>query len=297
MASKRLQNAVGKIDPERVVSAALEAALGEMEQPRKKRHPGRVLAAGAALATAAAVGQRRMPLMARVPLKMGLHKLGDMTHVEGLADALHDRADALHDRLVGRDDDEAEDADLADDEDFDEDAPDGDSPDDEGEEDFDDEDGEDFDDEDGDDFDDGPEDDDGPRDEGDAEEPEPDDEEDLDDVPDDEASEDDLPEDEEPEDVDDEEDLQPDDEEEDDEEVAARSLDLGVASERDAAPARDTVPDLFEALGIRRRRAPVMRRGSTRRVDPAARPPEPAAGRHSDERRGSSRKSKPTARA
>jgi len=282
MASKRLRDAVG-IDPDRVVSAALEAALGELEQPHKKRHPGRVLAAGAALAAAAAVGQRRLPRMAKLPLRMGLHKLEDLAHVDELADALHDRADALRDRLAAYGDD-AGDAD--DEEEFD-DEPDDDLPEDAEDEDFDDEDEDDLDDEDGDDFDDGPEDDDGPRDEGDGEEPEPEDEEEeLEDEPEDE------PEDEELEDVDDE-DLPPEEEEEDDEEVAARGIDLGVSSRRDAGSARDRVPDLFEALRSRPRRAPVMRRGS-RGVDPASRPPEPSAGRHPDERRGSSRKSKPT---
>jgi hypothetical protein len=300
MASKRLRDAVG-IDPDRVVSAALEAALGELEQPHKKRHPGRVLAAGAALAAAAAVGQRRLPRMAKLPLRMGLHKLEDMAHVDVLADALHDRADALRDRLATY----GEDADADDEEGFD-DEPEDDLPEDAEGEDFDDEDEDDLDDEGGDDFDDGPEDDDGPRDEGDGEEPEPEDDEEFEDEPEDEEEFEDEPEDEEeledepedePEDEElgdvDDEDLPPEEDDEDDEKVAARGLDLGVSSRRDAGSARGRAPDLFEALRSRPRRAPVGRRGS-RRVDPASRPPEPSAGRHPDERRGSSRKSKPT---
>ena len=99
-----------------------------------------------------------------------------------------------------------------------------------------------------------------------------------------------------PDDADDE-DLPPEEDEEEDDEVAARSVELGISSERDGEPARDRVPDLFEALRTRPRRAPVMNRGSIR-IDPAARPPEPGNGRAHDERRGSSRKSKPkTARA
>ena len=99
MASKRFRDAIG-IDPERIVSSALQAALGETQPHGQKHHPGRVLAAGAALAAAAAVGQKRMPRMAKVPLRMGLHKLADMARVDEFTDALRDR-------LTGYDDEPA----------------------------------------------------------------------------------------------------------------------------------------------------------------------------------------------
>jgi len=269
MASKRFRDAVG-IDPDRVVAAALDAALGDTQARRsKKHHPGRALAAGAALAAAAAVGQKRMPRLAKVPLRMGLHKLGDMTHVDELADALRDR-------LMGHDD-EPENDDYVDDELVDEGFDD--------EEGFEDDDEEGFDDED-EGFDDEPEDDGGPRGEGDeAAEDEPEDEpedEEPDEEPDDEepdedpdAAVEDEPEDEpddelEPEDEEDAED----EDEDEDEQIAARSVDLGVTGEGTGRRADRRVPDLFEALRTPQRRPPVMRRAS-HRLDPARRPPEP----------------------
>ncbi|MEA2147712.1 MAG: hypothetical protein QOG59_3299, partial [Solirubrobacteraceae bacterium] len=107
MASKRFRDAMG-IDPDRIVSSALQAALGETQPRGQKHHPGRVLAAGAALAAAAAVGQKRMPRKAKVPLRMGLHKLG--TRVDGVADALRDRVAGYEDEPVDDDyyDDEPE---------------------------------------------------------------------------------------------------------------------------------------------------------------------------------------------
>jgi hypothetical protein len=187
---------------------------------------------------------------------MGLQRLGDMTHVGELADALHDR-------LAGYDDADEE-LDVDDEEAFD-DADD--LPDDAVEEDFDDEDGDDLDDlddEDDEGFDDDPEGDDGPRGEGEGEEPEDEGDDDLED--------DEVPE--------DEKDLSPEGEEddpapeEDDEEVAARGVRLGVSPTANGHHARDRAPELFEALRTPRRRAPVMRRGSSR-IDPAATPPEP----------------------
>jgi hypothetical protein len=286
MASKRVRDVVG-IDPDRVVSAALEAALGEPHSRGKRHHPGRVLAASAALAAAAAVGQRRMPRLAKAPLRMGLHKLGDMTHVDELADALRDR-------LVGRedepDDDEYSDDEDLDDEDYDEQEEFDDEPRGNAEDDSDDEDGDEgFDDEDDEGFDDEPEDDDGPRDEGD----EVDDEE-FDDEPEDDVegnSDEEEPEETEPEAADDDENLEPED---DDEQIAARSLELGVPSGPNGRRAHDRVPDLFEALRTPHRRAPVMRRGS-RRVDPATRPPTPDESRPRRERRGRSNNPKSTA--
>jgi hypothetical protein len=280
MASKRFRDALG-VDPDRVISAAVDAALGDTQaRSRKKHHPGRVLAAGAAVAAAAAVGQRRMPRVAKVPLRMGLHKLGDMTHVDELADALRDRLAGHFDEP--EDDGYYDDEEVADDEEYDDDEEFEDEPRDEADD-------EDFD-EDDDDFDDEPEDEDGPRGEGD----EVDDEELEDDEPEDEV--DDLP-DEEPED-DEAEDDEPADEEdddvdEDDEQIAARSLDLGVRSTDTRDSGRARVPDLFAALRTPQRRAPVMRRGSLR-VDPATRPPQP------DQRPRETRQSrskKPTSKA
>jgi hypothetical protein len=297
MASKRLRDAVG-IDPDRVVSAAVNAVLGDTPAHQKKHHPGRVLAAGAALAAAAAVGQRRMPRLAKEPLRMGLHKLGDMTHVDELADALRDR-------LVGHDDepedDYYDDEDL-DGEDLDEEEEFDDEPRDEAEdlpEDEDEDGDEGFDDEDDEGFDDEPEDDDGPRGEGDEEPEDEEPEEDLEDEPDDAQPEDEEPEDEEPEDdedLEDEEDLEPEDDEElepedDDEQIAARSVDLGVPHDTNGRRGRDRVPDLFAALRTPHRRPPVMRRGSLR-VDPASRPPQPDESRSRDERLGRSKKPK-----
>jgi hypothetical protein len=291
MASKRFRETVG-IDPDRVVSAAIEAALGDAQPRRKQRHPGRVLAAGAAVAAAAAVGQRRMPRLVKVPMRMGLNKLGgklgDMAHVDDLTGALRDR-------LAGREqepddlyDDEELDDEQLDDEELDDEELDDEELDDEprdvADDQLDDEDeDEGFDDDDG--FDDEPEDDDGPRGEGDEEEP---DAESPEDEPDDEV--DDGPEDERPDDeelddepAEDDEDLledepsdtedDEDDEEIDDDQVAARGLDLGVGR----SPRRrgqDSSPDLFEALRTPQRRAPVMR-SRTRRIDPATRPPVP----------------------
>jgi hypothetical protein len=278
MASKRLHDAIG-IDPDRVVTAALGAALGEAHSRGKRHHPGRVLAASAALAAAAAVGQRRMPRLAKAPLRMGLHKLGDMTHVDELADALRDR-------LVGREDEPDEDYDDEPEE-FD------DEPRDEAEDEPDDEDGDEgFDDEDDEGFDDEPEDDDGPRNEGD-EVDEADDEE-FDDEPEDDVegeSDEEEPEETEPEATEDDEDLEPED---DEEQIAARSLELGVPSESNGRRARDRVPDLFEALRTPHRRAPVMRR-EARRVDPATRPPKPDESRPRRERRGRANNPKSTA--
>jgi hypothetical protein len=289
MASKRFRDAVG-VDPDRVVSAALNAALGENQSRGKRHHPGRVLAAGAALTAVAAVGQRRMPRLAKVPLRMGLRKLGDMAHVDELADAVRDR-------LAGRegepDDDYYDEEDL-DDEDYDDDE----EPRDELEDQPDDEDDEGFDDEDDEDFDDGPEGGGGPRDEGD----EVDDEE-FDDEPEDVAegeSDEDEPEGEDPDAVEDDEDLDPEedgedvDPEADDEQIAARSLDLGVSSDTNGRRSRDRVPELFEALRTPHRRAPVMRRDS-RRVDPATRPPEPDESRPRRDRGRRSNNPKSTA--
>ena len=300
MASKRFRDAVG-IDPDRVVSAAVDAALGDgpsrNKKKKKKHHPGRVLAAGAAVAAAAAVGQRRMPRLAKMPLRMGLHKLGDMAHLDDLADAVRDRL-STHDEPPEDDeyydDEEFEDDDLGDEDEFD------DEPRDEDDGDFDDEDDEGFDDE--------PEDDGGPRGEGDEDEPVDDEEEPVDDEeepPDDEEFDDEEPEaveddqepepdeeDEEPEP--DEEDEEPEDEEdeepEEDEEIAAHSLDLGLPAEPSDRRTRGRVPDLFDALRTPHRRAPVMRRGSLR-VDPATRPPQPDESPR-DERKGRAKKPK-----
>src|SRR6185312_4536266 len=125
------------------------------------------------------------------------------------------------------------------------------------------------------DFDDEPEDDDGPRGEGDEVEEEPEDEEPDEEEP--EAVEDDEdlePEDDEDLEPEDDEDLEPEEGEDEDEEIAARSLDLGLPAESSDRRTRGHVPDLFEALRTPHRRAPVIRRGSLR-VDPATRPPQP----------------------
>jgi hypothetical protein len=223
-----------------------------------------------------------------VPLRMGLHKLGDMAHVDELADAMRDRADAVRDRLTGdadqRDDDEYyDDEEELDDEDFDD-------------EDFDDED---FDDEDDEGFDDEPDDDDGPRGEGEElDDDEALDDEELQDEEEPRAEDDD----EEPEAVDDEEDLEPEEEDEElepedddeDEQVAARSLELGLAGESHGDRARGRVPDLFEALRTPHRRAPVMRR-ELLRVDPATRPPKPDQRRTGERQGGRSKNTKSTA--
>jgi hypothetical protein len=273
MASKRFRDAVG-IDPDRVVSAAVDAALGESQSRPKKHHPGRVLAAGAALAAAAAVGQRRMPRLAKVPLRMGLHKLGDMAHVDDLADAVRDRLTGHRDEPDDDYVDEEEEFDDDEEEEFD------DEPRDEGEDLPGDED-DDFDEDDDEGFDDEPEDDGGPRGEGDEldEDEEPEDEEPEDDQP---LAEDEEPVDEEPEAADEDEedeedeDLEPEDE---DEEIAARSVKLGLSAGSNGQRVRGRVPDLFEALRTPHRRAPVMRHDALR-VDPATRPPKP------DDRRG-----------
>ncbi len=302
MASKRFRDAVG-IDPDRIVSAAVDAALGENRSRGKRHHPGRVLAAGAAVAAAAAVGQRRLPRLAKVPLRMGLHKLGDMAHVDELADAVRDRLmgheDEPDDEEYYDDEEDLDDEDF-DDEDFDDEEEFEDEPRDEADDDPDDED-EGFDDEDDEGFDDDPEDGDGPRGEGDEEpeefeddsdDPGPEDEAPEDDDEDLEADEEDFePEDDEdlePEDEEDEEDVEP---EEDDEQIAARTLELGLARNAHGRRARDRAPDLFEALRTPHRRAPVMRRGSLR-VDPATRPPEPDESQPRNERRDRSRKPK-----
>ena len=310
MAAKRIRDEVG-IDPNRIVSAALDAALGASEPAKKKRHPGRVLAAGAALAAAAAVGQRRMPRMAKVPLRMAAHKLGDAMHVDELADAVQDRVgrnrepEDDHDDenldAVDRDDEEfddeetddldedeepvdedEEDLDDEDEEPVDEDEEDLDGEDeepvDEDEEDLDDED-DDFDDEDDDGFDDEPEDDRGPEGEGEADELDEDSDDDpegeSEDAPDDEEP---LEDEDEPEEEPAEDEEPPEDDEEDDEQVAARGLDLGIASGTSRNRPRAPSPDLFASLRTPRRRALLMGRES-RRVDPATRPPEPERSR------------------
>jgi hypothetical protein len=263
MASKRIRDTVG-IDPDRVVSAALQAALGETSSRRRKHHPGRALAAGAAIAAAAAVGQKRVPRLAKVPLRMGLHKLGDMAHVDDLADAVRDRLVGHHDEP----DDDYEDEDF-DDEDFD------DEPVDEAEDESEPDEDEGFDDDDEDEGpEDEPEDDDGPRGEGDEtddedlEDEEP--EEDLEDEPDDDQPDEDAPADEELDD----DDLEGEEPEEEDEDIAARSVELGARPESNGRRARGRVPDVFEALRTPHRRPPVMRATSLR-VDPARRPPQP----------------------
>ena len=136
-----------------------------------------------------------------------------------------------------------------------------------------------FDDEEDDGFDDEPEDDDGPR--GDGEEL---DDEELDDEPEadlDSEPDEEEPDDAEPEAAEDDEDLEPG---KDDDQIAARSVDLGVPLQAGTRGRRGRAPDLFNALATRPRRPPVMRRGSPR-VDPAARPPEPDASRSGDRRR------------
>jgi hypothetical protein len=297
MASKRfreVRDAIG-IDPERIVASAVQAALGEAQPSGQKHHPGRVLAAGAALAAAAAVGQKRMPRIAKVPLRMGLHKLGhklgDMTRVDELADALRDRLtgyddeplDGYDDELDELGDEDFDDEDFDEDEEFDddEDVEDDDEP--RAEDEPDDE--EDFDDEDDDGFDDEPEDDDGPRGDGEQAEDEELDDEELDDEPEadleGEPDDDEEEQDAEPEAAEGDEDREPD---QDEDQIAARSVDLGVPRDSAGSGRRDRAPDLFSALGARRRRPPVMRRGSLR-VDPAARPPEPDASRSRDQRR------------
>ena len=286
MAAKRFRDAVG-IDPDRVLSAAIDAALREPQSRDKKHHPGRFVAAGAAVAAAAAVGQRRMPRLAKVPLRMGLHKLGDMAHVDELADAVRDRL-AGHEKEPDDyyDDEEPGDEELDGDEYVDEDES---RPRDEAEDRPDDEDeDEGFDDEDDGGFEDDPEDGDGPRGEGDEEEPARDegDEEDLE-----AGSEEEPPE--------DEEDLASEDDEaseseDDDDQIAARSLDLGVRGEGDGHRPRDRVPELFEALRQPARHASVMRR-ELLRVDPANRPPEPDQPRPRNRGRGRSNNRKSTA--
>jgi hypothetical protein len=233
MAGKRIRDAVG-IDPDRVAAAAIDAALGRTQQPRK-HHPVRVAAAGAALAAAAAVGQKHLPRFAKLPMKLGLEKLGDMANVDEFADALRERftghGTASRD---GDDNDDYEDEDYENEE-FD------DGPTGESDEDFDDEPPDEADDE-------------SESDEED-EEPEPEEDEEREPEGDEESEPDEA-----------------------DEDIAARSAELGIDSERNGVRSADRTPDLFRALRQPHRRPPVMRQRS-RRLDPAAHPPEPEPSR------------------
>ena len=96
MASKhRIRDAVG-IDLTRVAAAAFEAAVTPQEivQPEKKKkkhHPVRMIIVGGTLVAAARAGQKHMPKMAKVPMKMGLDKLEDVASMDRFTDALRER--------------------------------------------------------------------------------------------------------------------------------------------------------------------------------------------------------------
>jgi hypothetical protein len=248
-AGKRIRDAVS-IDLNRVAETAIETALGEA-RPRKHRGV-RVIAAGAALATAAAVGQKHLPRIVEFPIKRGLHKLGDAASLDGFTDALRERfADNGGERADEDYDEYDEPTDEADDEPTDEaDNEPTDEADDEPEE----EDGGDWDDE---------SDDDEPRDEGDAAE---------NDADEGDADEDDVADDDEVEGDDEPVEDDADSEDDEDEEPA-----LPLRNEADGdGDGSAHAPDLVAALSEPRRRPPALRRGSSTQLDPATKPPKPA---------------------
>src|SRR5438270_4131549 len=131
--TKRLQKAV-PVDLERIAASAIEAAMSDSSRSRK-HHPVRAIATGAALATAAGVGYKRLPRVVRWPIKRGVHKLGDAANLDGFTDAVRDRfADLRHGEP-----DEPEDYNDGGYDDDDEPQDEYDEPESEGEEDFDDE--------------------------------------------------------------------------------------------------------------------------------------------------------------
>ena len=107
MASKhRIRDAVG-IDLTRVAAAAFEAAVTPQEIPqpekkKKKHHPVRMIIAGGTLVAAARAGQKHMPQIAKVPMKMGLDKLEDVASMDRFTDALRERfgSDNRHDLVA-----------------------------------------------------------------------------------------------------------------------------------------------------------------------------------------------------
>ena len=105
-----------RIDINRVAAAAIEAALRE-ERPRRHRVPGiRAIAAGAALATAARVGQKHLPRLTELRLvEHGLTKLGDVPSLRDVTDSVRERL-ADH-GLIDHDDDDLDDLDYEADED------------------------------------------------------------------------------------------------------------------------------------------------------------------------------------
>jgi hypothetical protein len=97
------------IDINRVAAAAIEAALRE-EHSRRRRVPGiRVIAAGAALATAARVGQKHLPRLTELRLvEHGLAKLGDVPSLRDVTDSVRERL-ADH-GLIDHDDEDLDDS-------------------------------------------------------------------------------------------------------------------------------------------------------------------------------------------
>ena len=245
-----------KIDVNRVAAAAIDAALHGDEPARRHRVPGgRLILTGAALATAARVGQKQMSGLTKLRLvARGLSKLEDLPNLRDVGGAVRDRFDDLTHR-------DAYDIDDA-------------LPDDVDEEDWDDEDEDDEDDEDEDDEDEDDDDedeDDGPR--GDARH-----DEDEDDEDDEDDEEDDAPADDEPV-AEDEPDDQPRDEDVDhSDDVRGDSesdADDEEPSEEEAEPPRlrTEAPDLVGAFGSSRRGSRIVQLAS--KLSPAGRPPEP----------------------
>jgi hypothetical protein len=90
------------IDLTRVAAAALEAAITPQEilepekNKKKKHHPVRMIIVGGTLVAVARAGQKHMPKMAKVPMKMGLDKLEDMASMDRFTDALRERFGSEH---------------------------------------------------------------------------------------------------------------------------------------------------------------------------------------------------------
>ncbi|MFL5864919.1 MAG: hypothetical protein ACJ780_29850, partial [Solirubrobacteraceae bacterium] len=112
------------VDVERVVMAALDAALSEAlpskqpKEPKEQHHAMRTLATGAVVVTAAGVGYQRLPRLAKLPIKYGLRKVTKAADIGAFTDAVRDRVpdvESLRDRIAdirhGREDDDYEERD------------------------------------------------------------------------------------------------------------------------------------------------------------------------------------------
>ncbi len=110
-----------KIDVKRVAASALEAALNEEPEPPHRLRGVRTLAAGAALVTAARMGEKHMPRLSKLRLfEHAVAKLEDVGNLPDLADAVRERfSDYVHH------DDDAGDAEDYEDEDYEEEGEDG----------------------------------------------------------------------------------------------------------------------------------------------------------------------------